>query len=240
METMGTLLQGFDMIEKLKKLLDSKKQLKVWFRADDFGLKNKKSKLLLELFKKNELPVYLAVIPQKLCGWTIQEIKNCENSFVIQHGYDHKNYSKNDKNEFPKNRSREEVVKVVDKGKKKLMKLFGAQFLNVFCPPWYEYSNRHIQALNSFNTVSSIGKIVGEGKYKMNVNVDIIDWTKNDRFAGEEFVYLSVKKARSDVLGFVLHHRTMGKKGFQFVSDLLCYLKERKDCVFIDFSSIYS
>lgn len=239
MATMGTILQGFEMIENILKLLDSKQNIKVWFRVDDMGLKNKTSQKCINLFKKFNVPMYAAVIPNKLCKWTILQINNYCKCYVIQHGYNHKNYSVKTKNEFPRSRKTNEVKKCIANGQKKLDKNFQCKNLKIFCPPWYEFSSKHIRVLEDFKGISSVNNIKYKNFDDINVNVDIINWTQNDHFAGEEFVYSQLKKVKNNVLGFVIHHRTMGIKGFQFLEELLKYFSSRNDCDFIDFSVKY-
>jgi len=218
-----------------------KKEIYIWFRNDDVGYFNSEIYKLNNIFKST--PLYHATIPKLLDDVTITLLNSNKLTHVFQHGYSHINYSNNDncKSEYPKNREITIVIEEYLMGNQILRNSFRDKFLDVFCPPWYNIDEKfsceirkHIKAMSFFDDICD------DTIKCINPNIDIIDWKISDEFAGELYVYNQIVKKLEveNILGFILHHRTMGKKGFHFVKKLINNLKCLPNVRFLDVNNL--
>lgn len=108
-----------------------------WVRDDDAITYTPELAQLLELCSEEQIPIALAVIPERAAQDLKDAITNRSGVTVLQHGFDHKNRGgPRDKSEFPDTRPYEEAMTSVRAGWKRLVDRFGDQALPVFVPPW--------------------------------------------------------------------------------------------------------
>ena len=206
------------------------KIIKFWFRDDDMGYYTPNVDLFLEVFRAKKQPIHIAAIPDRLEGLTIEKIKMCSGAIVLQHGFNHNDNSNydEDKSEFPQSNPYDISVSNIKKGKQILKNVFQERFINVFVAPWHELSEKVERwCFEEFDSVSNFDYDTNS-RIIVNCNVDLIDWSKDDKFGGVEFVYNQIEALFDDkneiVIGVMSHHRTMGQQGINFINELVCFL----------------
>jgi hypothetical protein len=108
-----------------------------WVRDDDAYRHTDNLLQLLELCRRSDVPISLAVIPQRAGQDLVDLIGDREDVTVLQHGFDHKNRSSTKQSsEFPDERALEEATASIHSGWSLLTDKFGRQVIPVFVPPW--------------------------------------------------------------------------------------------------------
>jgi hypothetical protein len=122
---------------EIKAWRDSGHRARFWVRDDDAITSTPELSELIELCSKEEIPIALAVIPER-AGQDLKDVVGDRPGVtILQHGFDHKNRGgPRDKSEFPDARPFEEAMTSVRAGWKRLADHFGDQALPVFVPPW--------------------------------------------------------------------------------------------------------
>ncbi|MGG4340427.1 DUF2334 domain-containing protein [Paenibacillus lautus] len=225
----------------IEMLYRMQKPIKIWFRDDDLGFYIPEVKKMVNLFDKVEVPIVYSAIPSLLVNETIDIVRSSKTAFVAQHGWNHRNNSLKAgvKTEFDDDACELSImINNINQGKKKLQDLFGPKYLNVFVPPWHEMSPKLEQEIYKcrFHYISSWGPNGRNDNnfYEINTQVDIIDWSISDKFAGENYALSQLvselqegltKENSRLCIGILSHHRTMGTEGFEFVERLINTIK---------------
>ena len=127
--------------------------MKIWIRDDDVGQDDDKFLLLQKIFKDEGIPVTYAVIPGLISE---KHVTALADDYVIQHGWVHENHNDMPKSEFTTNRTFEQQLNDIQRGKQIMEQSFGENFRPVFAPPWHEMDDNTLQALTKvgFSTIS--------------------------------------------------------------------------------------
>lgn len=125
-------------LDPLRRVLDSSQApIRFFFRNDDVGWEDRRLFALLDLFKRNQVPIDLAVIPKAVSQITAKRLCKMSAVSVHQHGYAHTNHEQaGRKCEFGDSRSREQQQADITAGKQHLLDLFGPVTESIFTPPW--------------------------------------------------------------------------------------------------------
>lgn len=201
--------------KKIQFQIKSNSNIRFWWRDDDIvemteGLTN-----ILNISSIHNIPIFLAVIPEKISYDAICLIKEYSNIAVLQHGYSHNNYAKDGEplNEFGMDRDITIQLNEIRLGFNKLSNLFNDQFLPIFVPPWGHVSHPIIKELGKigFKGISCIGK--SNTKYpdliNNNVHIDIHSWQTKSETEYKVYCkkYSEVLKEISYLLAHTIHHQ---------------------------------
>lgn len=126
----------------------------IFFRNDD--IRGKLDKSLIELtriFIENNLPIMHAVEPANLTSevvdWLVEtKQKYPGNVEIMQHGYDHTQKNKLLKGEFGGQRTYEEQLREIKRGKELMDEYFGKDWFPAFNYPYGPYNYESMRALN--------------------------------------------------------------------------------------------
>jgi len=234
------------LYSRLQEILAGK-QVEVFFRADDIGLVDTEFTLMMELFCKYRVPLCLAVVPEWMSEERWQEMARFLPGEELwcwhQHGYAHENHEAGGKkNEFGPSRTREEIGKDLQAGKKHLEAVLGEVFCPVFTPPWNRCSSATLDLLAElgFQAVSrSIGVEPKSDLLDLCVNVDLHTGKEKDLLQAMDRLLEDWKQGvEHGRLGIMLHHQRMNSSAFSLLERLLQVLQGQAGVTFSTFREL--
>lgn len=215
----------------------------IFIRDDDVYKHSERFVNLFNFFKKYKIPVIYAVVPnlieKKIIHFLNKEKKNNPKLFdIIQHGWNHKNYSKNlnNKYEFGKSRSYLQQKKDLLNGYRKMTKLFGRNFSPAFAPPYHGYNQITLKIINELKIpIFSAGnkvKIKNKSFLDLPAQISINNYDKNGKplaLNSKSMIkkFLSHLGQDLNVQGIVFHHNAISnKKQFKELKIFFLFLKK--------------
>lgn len=129
-------------LEPIARALDARTSpVAVFFRDDDAGWADERLFALLTLFDRLEMPIDLAVIPEAIAPEIAARLaRRARVSRLLglhQHGFAHVNHEPTGRKcEFGPSRALESQRHDIEKGRQRLLALFGAELDPIFTPPW--------------------------------------------------------------------------------------------------------
>jgi hypothetical protein len=200
-----------------------------WWRDDDAGAVSPAVSRLLELSKKSQTPLALAVVP-KAAGSELFRLLH-DGVTVLQHGTDHRNRAAagEKKTEYPAAEPIEQALARIAGGCSALRQLAGGRFLPVLAPPWNRARKDLLTRLPAIGIrgVSAYGARASAepapGLRQVNTHVDIVAWRQGKRFIGEaEALRLAFKALSSEEpVGWLTHHAVHDAAAWTFLERLL-------------------
>ena len=197
----------------------------VYIRDDDVYSLEANFLGFFNLFKDCHIPVIYGIIPGLLEKRLIQflnveKYKNPKLFDFIQHGWKHKNYSRNIKYkfEFGFGRSLFQQLNDIKRGFLKMESAFGKDFTPAFAPPYHGYDQNTIEVVNRLKIpIFSVDRFRGFLKKKFvelptQFSLNSYDKTGSPQLQKTSFVIrllLKNFKTCSGLLGIVAHHRAI-------------------------------
>lgn len=213
---------------------------KFWWRDDDAVEHSDALARLLELSRRYEAPLALAVIPHTLKKSLAAAVNQMRSVAILQHGYAHTNHAAHaDKKIELGGRAPQEIYKELKAGQDILRQQFGAQFLEVVVPPWNRISDDVLDGLAQcgFSGISTYGaRDTSKSKLRVvNTHADIINWRAGKKFIGAAVVVeMLVKHLRgkrrgeyvAEASGLLTHHLVHDEDSWNFLAELFALLDE--------------
>lgn len=225
--------------KRLRDIFSTCGDITLFFRADDIGKPDDRSfKALLELFLAHRIPLCPAVVPTWIDGESWDAFREYQPSSSLwcwhQHGYDHINHEIHGKKaEFGETRQSEKIFSEIKKGREKLVKVMGSNFMPVFTPPWNRCGSTTLDSLLAldFKAVSrwsgGVTPAPPSGLPEFPVNVDLHTRKEKNSEDGWQALYHEMTQAgRSGYMGIMLHHLIMNRQCFLFLEKMLGVIKE--------------
>jgi hypothetical protein len=186
-----------DLVEELDRWHEAGREATLWWRDDDAVAPTPQLCRLKSMARR--VPIALAVIPaaaeEALARWVIRCTRSLPRSqfVVLQHGWRHLNHAgREQKSEFPSDRTSDEVDHDISAGRARLSELFGTLALPVLVPPWNRFDDSHLSLITGCG-LSAISRIKSRraalpvpGVAEVNVHVDLVGWKSGLGFIGEE------------------------------------------------------
>ena len=244
-------INRFINIRKLKTVINTKVrsgyEVKFWWRDDDISDVTEGLTNILIISEIYNIPIYIAVIPERISEDAICLINEYSNISILQHGYSHNNYAKEGEplNEFGLDRDIKLQLDEIKLGFEKLRNSFNDKFLPVFVPPWNHIASPIINELSElgFRGVSCIGNTLSEypNLFNNNVKIDIHSWQTKSETEYKSFCkeYSQIIKEISDLItntkdshtsdisiGLLTHSQIMSKDDFTMIHQLIIELKK--------------
>ena len=210
----------------------------VFFRADDIGYPGKQFSMMIDIFKKNKVPLALAIVPTWLNQDRVQKIfeklgPDLSLWCMHQHGYRHTNREKSGKKfEFGPSRDYDKLTAEITKGKQKLNKLLGNNMCPIFTPPWNRCTSETMTCLVELGFIAisrciNVSPYPVEGLPDLPINIDLHTIKEEDPKLGIKSLMNQIEHAvQSDYAGFMLHHQRMNKTSIKFLDFLLARIAE--------------
>jgi len=196
-EDLAPPVRWSDLVDEFDRWTEAGQVATLWWRDDDAAGPSDRLDRLLSI--SGDIPIALAVVPAaadaRLASCLAHPLRSRQTArlFVLQHGWCHQNravYGK--KSEFPGERSRQAVTSDLAAGRTRLVRLFEARALPVLAPPWNRFDTRFLSLLVDcgLGGLSSVGPRrsvrPAPGVVAANVHVDLVAWTADRGFTGEE------------------------------------------------------
>ena len=211
------------LVRELDLWAQSGKTATFWWRDDDAGADVAKLTELLHLQQSLGVPLAIAVVPDWLSDEVAALIAATDGIHVLQHGVAHSDYSGGERrkvelcDEALPSGLRQALIRSHDV----LRASFPSTLREVMVPPWNRIDEAVVSILarSGFLGLSTLGPRCSarcHGLVVNNVHVDIIDWKKAKRFAGDEACLEASRRhleARrlgvvdgAEVTGLMTHH----------------------------------
>ncbi|WP_027179486.1 polysaccharide deacetylase family protein [Maridesulfovibrio bastinii] len=213
----------------------------VFFRADDIGYPGRQFSAMINVFKKHNIPLALAVVPCWLNDARTEKIlaelgPQYSLWCLHLHGYRHMNTEPEGKKfEFGSSLDKQTILKRLAAGKNKLENNFKDKFVPIFTPPWNRCSLATMESLlelgfTAISRSTNVKPTPPEKLLDLPVNIDL-HTRKED--SPEESLRELLKQMSEALMsgqsGFMLHHQRMNEKAFFFIDQLLPMLASVKN-----------
>ncbi|WP_185985061.1 polysaccharide deacetylase family protein [Aureimonas mangrovi] len=214
--------------------------LRVWWRDDDAVRPTPALAKLLDLSRRHELPIVLAVVPAHLDPDLPSALSAASADVTVaQHGFAHRNEA------VPPGRAVEcggrretsAILNDLDDGRQRLAKAFGERFRPIMVPPWNRIEERITERLPSLGYVGlSVFGEEGERRERgftvANAHLDVLRWKGGARFAGEAKLLREtlgwLERNPADtaaVFGLLTHHLDHDEATWGFLESFLPLLR---------------
>lgn len=214
----------------------------LWWRDDDAVSDTSQLKRLGQMADTFNLPVHLAVIPQKADPTLVATITHSETFIPVVHGWSHVNHAPlgQKKAEFSGHRPLDTMRVDVEKGLRQLKALFGTKLQPMFVPPWNRIAPDlyPILRIEGFTSLSTYGPRALENAYsglrQINTHIDPIDWKNTRSLLPEQMIIdrtadLLIRRRleqadNREPLGLLTHHLIHDTHVWDFCDQLLEHL----------------
>lgn len=214
------------------------KGMRLFFRADDIAVPSKLLSAMVELFRKHETVLEMAVTPAWLRRDHAGELlRQCPEAALFrfhQHGWRHVNHQQaGKKGEFGTDRVRAAKEADLRRGRDKLSSLLGDRFEPRFTPPWNRFDSETGEILRGLG-YTNVSRSNGEQRKvplpkelpDLFINSDLHTRTEPSPEAGRAALLAELDEAvRSGYCGVMLHHQRMNRHALAFLDELLAALK---------------
>jgi peptidoglycan/xylan/chitin deacetylase (PgdA/CDA1 family) len=221
-----------------------------WLRDDDAIHPSDALDRLIAVAGEFEMPLLLAVIPMQVDGSLAERLANEPLATPCVHGYSHKRWNAPPEPalELGGDRSVEEVLADLARGREILAGLFGAGLSGILVPPWNRIAREVAARIHecgftglSTNSWHVNGTILPE----LNTQIDIVDWANGRKghslewAAGELLRRLGQARKRGGApIGILAHHLVLDERAWETLAELILYLKARREVSFATADSL--
>jgi hypothetical protein len=214
--------------DELARRRDAGRPVQFWWRDDDAGAVLPPLKQLIELSKKKQVPLALAVVPEAAESELFRLLH--DRVTVLQHGTDHRNRAApgEKKTEYPAAEPVEAALARVSDGFGTLRTLAGKRFLPVLAPPWNRVRKDllrnlpaiGIRGLSGYGARASVEP--APGLRQVNTHVDIVAWRAGKGFIGEAEALSKAMQHLSgeEPVGWLTHHAVHDAQAWKFLERL--------------------
>lgn len=225
----------------------------VFFRADDIGAGGCAFEAMCRLFNRYSVPLALSIVPAWLSATRRDQLFRCAPKDEPlwcwhQHGWRHVNWQRvGKKSEFGEQRPFEKQWRDIWQGQQKMLRVFGSRFTPVFTPPWNRLSVATVKILQElgFAGVSLAGPLprglrAPVGLSNLRVHIDL--HTRKGKDATLDFQdlleSLQAQLAKKEPCGIMIHHHRMNFFAFEFLHELIDFLKNDVGARFLSFRDL--
>ncbi|MDE2028336.1 MAG: DUF2334 domain-containing protein [Candidatus Omnitrophica bacterium] len=216
----------------------------LFIRDDDVWTLNQRFHFFFENARQRGIPVVYAVIPGRLESGLARFLCRAKEETphlldIVQHGWVHRNHSKDTKYEFGPLRSLKDQRRDIQEGQKKMRLAFGKRLTNAFVPPYHGYDLQTLRVLEEEGfQVFSNGAFNGQLKGRFmdlpaQLSFSRYGQGRTDIYQAKEMIGGLLKGiGHYPLVGVVTHHMdftTSGKrKELALFLDYISALKEKK------------
>lgn len=221
--------------------LAGKDEVRLWWRDDDAVAATPALDRLLDLARRHQIPVALAVIPAGATSGLADRIATEPLVDILVHGYSHTNHAPaGSKKQELGYRPAEDVQAELQQGQAALQALFGSRSLPVLVPPWNRIDPQIVAGLAAwgFRGLSVSGARCGERLHDLtaaNVQVDPIDWKRGGGLVDPATVLYRFIEAleHDEPLGILTHHLVHDAWLWAFMDTLLGKITDHSNVRFL-------
>ncbi|MXN65672.1 glycosyl transferase family 28 [Stappia sp. GBMRC 2046] len=209
-----------------------------WWRDDDAAAPTPELERLLEIARKFDAQVALAVIPSAATPELADKLKREPQAVVFQHGFQHQNHQRKDRGEkaaeLGTRRNPDEAIAELRQGHDILGRLFGDKFLPTLVPPWNRIAPAIVRRLPEagLSGLSTFTWMHPYSRHQLQSHVDIIKWKKGRSFIGYHCAALRYdlqltrrRNEPSEPVGLLTHHLDHDEACFEFLMELFSIIQ---------------
>ncbi len=206
-----------------------------FLRDDDIDVVEDSLARLLEVCRRQQAPVSLAVIPGGLTAEASAFLREqmARNPGMIelhQHGWKHLNHeSQGRKCEFGASRPAGEQYADIAAGKARMDEAFGEAWFPAFTPPWNRCTGDTCRAIErlGFHVFSADHRVAGYRFRQAPVTLDLYRWKGNPALRPESEIAseLAAQVEAGHPVGLLLHHKVMDAAAFEYLETLLTEIR---------------
>jgi len=260
-EDLAPAVRWSDLIDEFDRWSDAGRVATLWWRDDDAAGPSERLDRLLSI--SGDIPIALAVIPagadSRLAVWLAHPSRSRQTAhlFVLQHGWRHQSHAVDGKkSEFPPERSRRAVADDLAAGRMRLVMLFEAHSLPVLAPPWNRFYCRFLSLLPDCGLagISRVGPRrsvrPAPGVVAANVHVDLVAWTGDRGFIGEEAAlrgligHLRARRSKGvdagEPTGILTHHLVQDEATDTFLRKLAAITGGHRAARWLDATEVFA
>ncbi len=223
---------------------DSGKQASFWWRDDDAISATPQLDILDSLSQAFNVPVAIAVIPDRLETSLPLYLQGRDHFSVLQHGYRHTSHSAKGvkKIELGGERELDVIATEISNGYKKLKTAFPDHFIPVIVPPWNRIESRTYKILRETG-LTGISIVRARklshpipGLLQVNTHLDPVSWRHGRGFIGSQIaiallhqhLYLrrTTDRCGDEPTGLLTHHLDQNKEVWNFCRSLFKRLNQ--------------
>lgn len=228
----------------------------MWWRDDDASSPSRKLDRLLALSIKLDVPVALAVIPDKIDHSLGQTLASVNNVCVLQHGFSHANYAPDGQpqDEYGPERTLSVRLAELVEGRRRITTLLKG-FVPILVPPW----NRipvdlvtHLPKVGLYG-ISTWGArqlsfLPAYGVQQFNVHVDIMNWERYQfcgysQVLGQLIHHLRTRRLVgtdcNEPIGLMTHHIAHDEAAWSFLSEFLEYTRAYPNVHWLSIADVF-
>jgi len=223
-----------ELIQHLDWFAERGRKVRFWWRDDDAIEPTPGLERMLKLANEHGVDLALAVIPKDVTEALGERLSNEPHAFVLQHGWQHKNFQLKAKREkaaeLGSRRDPDELMAQLDDGKTRLEALFGARFIHAIVPPWNRIDPEIARRLPGIGLpgLSTFTFHNFPHPHQVQSHIDILKWKKQVRFIGWESARLRFdlqltrrRNTNCEPVGLLTHHLAHDEASFEFLETFL-------------------
>jgi hypothetical protein len=213
-------------------------RIELWWRDDDAVTGTPSLQKLIDLRRKWDVPLALAVVPANAAASLFSAICSEQDIDILVHGFAHINHAPpgERRSELGPYRPRAEIEQELKQGLARLQELH-PQTLPVLVPPW---NNREPALLEALPTLGYTGVSGWNARNKLRAvpglaaactHIDLFHWRDGGRLKSLEEMITSVEteiarqsKEGSEPIGILTHHLQMNNDAFARADTLFSWL----------------
>ena len=225
------------------------KRARFWWRDDDAIEATSQLDRLIDLSKRFDVPVLLAVIPCDAEQSLANRLESVPLAVPAVHGFAHVNHAGGDekKQELGDHRPVDHVLAELFEGRRILESLFGEKLAPVLVPPWNRISpeivsrlpEKGFKGLSCFGAEDEITPVDGLAIH--NTHVDVIDWRGSRGLTSESILLDQVSKEvdrfvatdSAAPIGLLTHHLVHDGHVWTFIEELIDRISRHEGCSWV-------
>ena len=211
--------------------------LPIWWRDDDAVAATPQLEAMITVAERLGIPVHLAVIPKHAERSLVTLCRSTPLLVPLVHGWSHVNYATGGRKKAEFGEARSGLIQDAARALAQMRQTFGADFIEVFVPPWNridasliaELPGLGYAALSAFTPRPR--RQAAPGLVQINTHVDPIDWrgggglSDPDRLVAALTAHLRDRRAgdadAGEPLGFLTHHLVQSPRTWAFARDCM-------------------
>jgi len=242
--------------EELARWRDAGRRATFWWRDDDAGRWTAALGRLVDLARRSDVPLALAVVPAAADAALFARLG--DGVCVLQHGVDHRNRAAagEKRTEFPPEEPGDAAAVRIAAGRARLAPLAGERWVGAFAPPWNRLPATLAARLPGagLHGLSAFGPRAcarpAPGLVQVNAHVDIVAWRGARGFVGDQAAlaqaveHLAARRAgRADPdepTGWLSHHLQHDAAAWDFLAQLLSSTREDPAVAWLDPRALFA
>lgn len=236
------------LAEKLDQWGQRGRRAVFWLRDDDAVEPSVALDRLLDLTGRFDIPVTLAVIPEKTGKALARRLDESPQASVALHGWSHANHAPEGqkKQELGLFRPVDIVMEELRAGAAKLSCLHGDRFVPMLVPPWNRIDDAFVARLDAIGicALSVFGPERSGAVPEINTHIDVIDWklTRGGRrdsiLIGEILERLAHLENVDATVGILTHHLDHDAQVWRFLEQLFVLTSTHPACYWAPVSKV--